>query len=185
MSRFAALLPLLLSLPACGTETPTEAVVVNGYALPSGSGQVSNEITVYRVWYATTLFRDPLGPGSTSDPIRTVPGRATAYAVLAPGWDPSSSDAPAAFVPVISNHALSVARGDTIQLVVSDRTFTGRCGGTPALDADEADFITQRIFPGEFEGLTYDPATCTSRPSGTVDAGASGRGLDAATLGDL
>jgi hypothetical protein len=171
MYRFIALLPMLISLSACGAERPTEAVAVNGYAL-SSDGSVSNTITVYRVWYATTLFRDPLAPKSTSAPVRTVPGSATAYAVLAPGWDPSSSDAPSAFIPVQSNHELGATRGDTIDLVVSDRTFSGRCGGSRTLDQDEADFITQRIFPAEFEGMTYDPATCTStaqQPAG--DAG--------------
>ncbi len=179
MYRFVALLAALLSLAACGTETPTQAVAVNGYARPASRAGTSDEITVYRVWYATTLFRVPVAPGSTSDPIRTVPGRATAYAVLAPGWDPSSSKEPTTFVPVKSKRSLSVARGDTLELIVSDRTFTGRCGGSEPLDASDAEFITQRIFPGEFEGVTYDPATCTSTTHESMDAGSTNPKSDA------
>ena len=157
MRRWLPLLALLLTPTGCGTETPTEAVVTSGYAK-------SDAITVYRVWYATTLFRDPVAPGSTSGTERTVPGSALAYAVLAVGWDPSSNEKPSSFVAVQSNHELSVERGDTLQIVVSDRTFAGRCDAGEALKQSDADFITQRIFPGEFTGMHYDASTCTATP---------------------
>ena len=154
-------------LPACATESPTEAVVSDRYGESSG-------LSLYRVWYATTLFRDPLGPGEASAPERTVPGTAMAYAVLAVGWDPSSNATPTEFVPVQSRARLAVDRGDTLRIEVSDRTFDGRCGGSRPLSQSDADFITQRIFPAEFAGVTYDAATCTARAStndgGTLDA---------------
>lgn len=166
-AHLATLLLVTALLPACATESPTEAIVANGY------GDAS-DLSLYRVWYATTLFRDPLGPGEASAPERTVPGTAMAYAVLAVGWDPSSSATPTEFVPVESRARLAVDRGDTLRIDVSDRTFDGRCGGSRPLSQSDADFITQRIFPAEFAGVTYDAPTCTARAStndgGTFDA---------------
>lgn len=169
MRRWIPLLALLLTHTGCGTETPTEAVVSNGYP-------ASEALAVYRAWYATTLFGDPLAPESASAAQRTVPGSATAYAVLALGWDPSSKAKPTSFVPIQSKRELSVERGDTLRIVVSDRTFTGRCEGGEPLDQSDADFITQRIFPGDFAGVHYDASTCTATavsdggPAPLVDA---------------
>jgi hypothetical protein len=60
--------------------------------------------------------------------------------------------------------------------VVDDRTFTGNCAAGQPLSQDEADFVTQRIFPGEIGTATYDAKTCTMTPAApeASDAGADG-----------
>ncbi len=149
-------------LAACSTETPTTAIVDNAYpSVPDGASN-AGEVTVYKVWYGATLFRFPVAPGGESESERTELGSATAYAVLAPGWAPSSATAPTQFVAVESKAPLSVNRGDTLHIAVSDARFTGRCGGSAPLSQTEADFVTQRIFPAEFAGVHYDAATCRS-----------------------
>jgi hypothetical protein len=163
----ALLFPMLA---ACGTETPTRATVVNGYA-EAGDGAPAAQLVVYRVWYSTTLFRDPVLPKASSGVQRIVPGSDEAYAVLTSHWDPASGDTPRAFIPVRSRRALSVARGDVLQIVVSDATFVGRCDGEGPLTQSQADFITTRIFPAEFTGVHYDAATCTAET--VSDAGAA------------
>jgi hypothetical protein len=158
------------ALAACDTEDPSKAVVDNGY--PASSGPV-----VYRAWWVATYFAAPVNGGATSTEQRSVPASDFAYAVLAPGWDPASGAAPSAFVFVKSKAALSVARGGTLHIVVDDQTFTGSCAANQPLTQDEADFITQRIFPGELGTMVYDAKTCAvsaapSAASGaTIDAG--------------
>jgi hypothetical protein len=162
---------LLIGAPGCGTETPTEAIVVNSYpSLPDG-GAGFHGITVYRAWWETTLFRAPVAPGQKSDVERTVPGSARAYAVLAVGWDPSLPGVPLALIPVQSNSELIAARGDTLRVVVSDETFIGRCGGSKPLTQEEADLITQSIFPDEFAGVRYDASTCSAASPAPEDSG--------------
>jgi hypothetical protein len=145
----------------CETESPTKVVVENGYPVRTA---------VYRAWWVTTYFPDPVAPGQTSTEQRGVPGADTAYAVLAPGWDPSSAAPPTSFVVSKSKAALTSTRGDTLHIVVSDSTFEGSCAAKQPLSQADADFITQRIFPAEFAGVTYDAASCVIRP--VADAGA-------------
>lgn len=173
--RWLPLFLLAAALSACGTETPSEAVVVNDYGAAASDGSFAGEVTIYRAWYATTLFREPLGPGEQSAPQRTVPGKARAYVVLAVGWDPTSSAPPSSFVAAMSKSAFDVDRGGTLRITVSDDSFTGRCDGAEPLSQKDADFITQRIFPAEFAGLDYDAATCTAGPSVAPDAGVKRR----------
>jgi hypothetical protein len=142
----------------CETETATTAVV------DDRSGSV-----VYRVWWETTYFPTPIAPDTTSDELRSVPATDFAYALLAPGWNAASTSAPTSFVVLKSKQPLSVARGETLHIAVSDATFTGSCDVHDPLSQADADFITQRIFPGEFEGLRYDAGTCTMSP--LADAG--------------
>ena len=59
---------------------------------------------------------------------------------------------------------------DTLDIPVSDATFTGNCGAGSFLTQSQADFITQFVFSDIFAGLQYDAATCTTIPIG--DAGA-------------
>ena len=47
--------------------------------------------------------------------------------------------------------------------MISDQSFTGHCGANTPLAQDDADYIAQRIFPGEFGGLVYDAKTCTAK----------------------
>jgi hypothetical protein len=155
-------------LSACN-DTASTVVVANGYPTEADGGAVA-PMTVFKVWWTTTLIADPVAPGATSAAERTVPGDDFAYALLAPGWSPDFGGAPPGLIAARSAARLTVARGDQLQIVVSDDTFEGNCAAGKPLDADTAAVIVERIFPGDFAGLTYDPATCATTPV-TGDAG--------------
>ena len=171
----------LLCWMGCEGETPTSAVVQNSFQVVPDAGNPPSGVTIYRTWYFTTAFVDPVAPGSSSDTQRTVPATDYVYAVLAPGWDPTSAPAPTTLIPVRSKAKLSVARGDTLMIDVSDATFDGNCARGSRLSQDDADFITQRIFPGQFASVTYDAKTCTATPvpADGGDASEAGPGTDA------
>ena len=167
----------VLLASACETETPTTAVVDNAYPTIPDGGDTSKEVTVFKVWYTTTLFSDPVAPGAESPEQRTIPTRDTVYAILAVGWDPSSTTPPTTLLPTQSASAIAVKRGDKASISVSDATFVGNCAAGRPLTQDQADFITQRIFPGDFAGVTFDARTCASTPipaDGGSDAGQDG-----------
>jgi hypothetical protein len=66
-----------------------------------------------------------------------------------------------------------VARGDTLNIQVSDSTFDGNCAAGKPLSQADADQITQEIFPDEFAGMRYEARTCTLTvisPEGGPDA---------------
>jgi hypothetical protein len=171
----------LLGVVACDTEDPTMVVADNDYPVLPDGGDPALEMTVFKVWWATSLLPDPVLAGSEGQPQRTVPGTDFAYAVLAPGWDPSSQTPPSRFVAVKSATTLGASRGDTLHVHVSDDAFRGDCAAGRPLSQEDADFITQRIFPGEFSGKTYDAATCTASPT-VGDAADAG---DAVEVGDV
>ena len=165
-SRSAALLVALALalggvrvLAGCDTETATSSVVANGYAKVAGGVGP----TVYRAWWLATYYGAPVAPGGTSASERSVAGSDFAYAVLAPDWDPTSATPPKRFVPLRSKARLEASRGDSLAIVVDDAHFDGNCEGGKLLSQEDADFITQRIFPGEFAGKTYDAQTCSLR----------------------
>jgi hypothetical protein len=161
----------LLGALGCETEDATMVVVDNDYPVAAEAGPAANGITVYKVWWVTSLMPDPVTPGAEGQPERTVANSDYAYAVLAPGWDPSSSTPPPTFLPAKSAAKLSAARGDTLHVRISDDTFIGNCVDGKALSQDDADFITQRIFPGEFADAVFAAKSCTAaRTPG--DAGA-------------
>ena len=172
------------ALVACATETPTFAVVDSAYPAVAEGADPSEQTVVYRAWWVATYFADPVAGGATSVEQRSVPASGFAYAVLAPGWDPASTTSPSRLIPVKSNAPLSVARGQVLHIEVSDQTFTGNCLAGHPLSQDEADFVTQRIFPGAFENVTYDAKSCTSTavPAGKAgnDAGPDGGATDGA-----
>jgi hypothetical protein len=180
------LLPLLLSLSsvsisACDTETPTQALIDNAYPPPpDGSAGPAPAMVVYRAWWVTTYFPAPVAPASSSGELRSVPATDFAYAVLAPGWDPSSATRPTTFVLLKSKQRLSAARGETLHIVVSDATFAGSCDAHQPLPRGDADFIAASIFPAELSGFTYDAATCTmtATPDGGADAAADAADAD-------
>jgi hypothetical protein len=151
------LLGLLTATPLLGCDDTASTVVVVNHL---------DDASVYKVWWNTTLIADPVPPGLTSPAERTVPANDFAYALLAPDWSPESGGPPTALIPIRSTDRLSLPRGAALDIVVSDGTFVGNCtAGTP-LDAEGAAFIVERIFPGDFAGATYDPATCTTRRTG-------------------
>lgn len=174
-------------LAACDTETATQAVIDNGYATLADGGDPTMQTVVYRGWWQATYFPDAVAAGSESSEYRTVPGSDTAYALLAVGWDPSSTTPPTVLIPVMSKAEVAVQRGDVLHITVSDQTFNGNCAGSAPLSQDQADFITQRIFPGPFTNMTYDAKTCTLTPLVDADAGVEGgtdAGADAADAAD-
>jgi hypothetical protein len=127
-------------------------------------------LTVYRAYWQAVAFTTPVSPGTSSGPQSTVPCSAnTAWVVLAPGWDATSTVNPTTFVVLQSRQEFGVNYGDTVDIPVSDATFAGNCASGSFLSQDQADFITQFVFPSVFCGLRYDAATCTTSPSG--DAG--------------
>jgi hypothetical protein len=153
----AGLAPLLLaalSLAACD-GTPTTAAVTNAYPTT----------TVFKVWWVATLFATPVAPGDSSEIERTIPGDDYAYALLAPGWLPGQSPPPAQLVAVRSATTLSAAEHQRFTIEVSDDRFVGDCASGSLISADEASLIVERIFPGDFAGVSYDPTTCTSTPA--------------------
>lgn len=145
---------------SCETADPTLAVLDNAFSAPINS---ADQTTVYKGWWSVTEFPDPVGPGQSSEDERVIPARAYAYLLLAPGWNPSSPEPPTRLIPVRTKSQLSVERGDRLQIVIADDTIDGNCTNGSALSQDEADFITQRIFPGEFAGRLYDAATCATK----------------------
>lgn len=176
MRKLFSILALALAFTGCDTEDPTTAVVDDGYPVLDDGGDVTKQVTVYKVWWVTSLFLDPVVPGAESAAQRTVPANDHAYALLAPGWDPASSTPPTNLVPVRSATTLTVKRGDTLHITVSDGTFVGNCAAGKSLSQDDADFITQSIFPGDFAAVTYDAKTCASTPlpsDGGADVGSA------------
>lgn len=175
----AASLAAGAALTGCDTPDPTHAVVENAYPEPppDGGGGGAAGVIVFKTWWVATLFADPVLPATISAEQPAVPETGPAYVLLAPGWDPESGTAPARLVPVISKAPLRAVRGTTLRIQVSDETFVGNCGAGQPLSQEDADFVTQRIFPGAFAGVTYDARTCTSAPAATppdTDAGPGG-----------
>lgn len=160
---------LILIFLATGCETPdaTQAVFVNRY--PAGEVGAPNTVVLSAGWWSVAELDAAVLPGAESDPVRIVKGTDYAYALLAIGWDPESGALPTRVIPVRSRAQLSAARGDTLRIEISDATTLGNCASGEPLSQADADFITQRIFPGPFSGLTYDAATCTT--SAVSDAG--------------
>jgi hypothetical protein len=169
-------------IAACNTSDPSSAVLANEYPTASDAGS-ADSMAVYKGWWAVAQFADPVAAGQVSDPVRVVPGSDYGYALLAPGWDPSGDTPPATLIPLRSAQKLTVARGGTLNFVVSDEATLGNCSAGKPLTQEDADFITQRIFPVEFSNANYDAARCRTSPApgggggpNSVDVAESGSG---------
>ncbi len=160
-------------LAGCDTSEPTFAALRNEYPPASDAG-AADSMPVYRGWWSVVQFPDPVPAGQVSDQVRVVPGSDYAYGLLAPGWDPASGTQPSSLVPLRSAQKISVARGDTLTFVVADDATVGNCAAGKPLAQADADFITQRIFPGPFADLTYDAANCVAYPVAAGEGGAAG-----------
>jgi hypothetical protein len=170
-----AVLPIALSalpvtLPTTGcdyVDTPyTYVVVDNDYPT-----HATSPLVVYRAYWQAVEFKTPIPPGSSSAQEPTVPASEnTAWAVLAPGWDPASSSPPTSFVVLQSRTGFAVNLDNTLHIPVDDTDFEGNCATGSVLTQAQADFITELVFPTIFQGQRYDAATCTTKPA--VDAGA-------------
>ena len=146
---------------ACSTAEPTSAVLSNEY--PAGSeADSTSSAPVYKGWWAVAQFPEPVPAGQVSDSVRVVPGKDYGYALLAPGWAAESGSPPSTLIALRSAQELSVARGELLTFVVSAQSTRGDCRAGDPLSQEEADFITERIFPVEFSGVRYDAARCSS-----------------------
>jgi hypothetical protein len=175
-ARARSLLLFALATPAaaligCDTADPTRAVVENGYP-PPPDGAESQQTAVVKAWWSVTLFADPVAAGASSAEERVVPASDHAYALLAPGWSPLSPVAPSTLVVVRTREKVDVGRGGTARITISPATTVGDCDAGSTLTQEEADFITQRIFPGDFAGQVYDASRCVT--TSDVLAGADG-----------
>jgi hypothetical protein len=138
MRRFA----LLLLLASCESSDATYAAVSNQL----GDGGA----TVYKVWYRTTLFTEPVTPGNDSPVHVVAPGGDVAYVLLVAEWDPNTGPK-GPLVPAITP-LVGVDKGDIARIVVAKDAIRTACTGTPTsgpLAQDEYDHIRLRIFPDE------------------------------------
>jgi hypothetical protein len=142
-------------------DAPTTAVVENAYPAPAEAGP-AEPVTVFQVWWVATLFPTPVAPGASSEIERTIPGSDFAYALLAPGWLPDAGTRPSRLIAVKSVAALSATAHELLTISLSDARFSGNCAAGSTLSEEDARLVVERIFPGDFAGLTYDPATCTT-----------------------
>ena len=123
---------------------------------------------VYRAFWQAVSFSTPVAPEDSSVFEPTVAASDnTAYALLAPAWDPSLSSGPTVFLVLESQTGFSLHFDHTLQIPIDDSTFNGDCSSGHPLAQSDADFITQRVFSGVFAGRTYDAATCTTHPVGS------------------
>jgi hypothetical protein len=161
-----SLLSVLTLGPLLACETPSTETYVdldNDYAANSA-------LVVYQAFWEATSFQAPIQPGSSSGPQSTVPASgATAYVVLAPGWDPDAGGQPTSFVLLQSRQTYGVRVADTLHIPVDDATFVGNCKAKSFLTQSQADFMTRLVFPDVFGKKKYDAVTCTTTPIG--DAG--------------
>lgn len=153
-------LAAMLAAPCvAGCDTPETFVVLDNH-YPSAT---TNPLVVFHAFWQAVAFTTPILPGSSSGPQTTVAASPnTAYVVLAPGWDPTSSAPPPSLIVLQSRSGFEVHLDNTLHIPVDDTTFVGNCAARAFLTQDQADFITQRVFAGDFAGLSYDAATCTT-----------------------
>jgi hypothetical protein len=144
----------------------TSVVIENDYA-----ASASLPPLVYEAYWLNVAFQTPISPGTSSAPEDAIPTSGnTAYVLLAPGWDPTSTSAPTSLIAMQSRADFGVALGDTLQIPVNDTTFEGNCAAGSHLTQQQADFLTELVFASAFVGVHYDASTCTTTPNG--DAGA-------------
>jgi hypothetical protein len=162
LAVFGAIASALLPAGCLNVDTPYTSVALdNDY--PASS---TTPLVVYQAFWQAVAFSTPVAPGGSSGPQSTVPAsNNTAWAVLAPGWDPSSPEPPNSFVVLQSRAGFAVDLNNTLHIPVDDATFAGNCSAGSFLTQAQADFITQIVFPGTFAGLRYDAATCTTTTS--------------------
>lgn len=167
MKSFASISIALVACAGFPDEAPkTRVVLDNRYA-------AATSFVVYDAYWLNVSFSgQPVAPGAASDPHDAIPASAdnTAYVLVAPGWDPSSAATPTSFVVLRSKAGYALALGDTLRIPIDDTGFDGNCAAQSTLSQADADFITQIVFPSDFNGLQYDAATCTTTQTG--DAGA-------------
>jgi hypothetical protein len=148
--------------PGCQGDL-SQAVVVNEYP-----ANVTERYTVYKVWYRSTLFLEPVSPGQESGALRIGPGTEPAYALLAPSFDVDSGMR--TLVPARTREPVQTGPGDTGRLVFSPTGALVGCGGPNGLSREDYDVITTRIFPNDVV-VPFDPSGCMPPAQQAQDAG--------------
>lgn len=162
--RASATYALFLTSFLSGCDTPHTYVVLDNNYRPS------TRFVVYHGFWQSVSFQTPVPPGSSSDLQSAIPASAnTAYVVLAPGWDPTSSTRPRSLIAMQSRNGFELHLDHTLHIAVDDANFVGNCAAASFLSQEQADFITQFVFSSDFTSLSYDPANCTTTP---IDGGA-------------
>jgi hypothetical protein len=168
--RIATVAPTALVLvafvQACDRAPQTQVILDNHY-----SPSAAVPLVVYRAFWQAVALQEAVVPGSSSSAQSTVAASDnTAYVILAPGWDPTSTAPPTSFVLLQSRGGFGVHLDETLHIPVDDSTFAGNCAAGSFLSQDQADFISQRIFTSTIFAdaapppFHYDAATCTMSP---------------------
>src|ERR1700722_8698155 len=170
-ARSSGLIAIACVLGAVGCDTPdTEVVVDNRYPVARMDALVVYRVKWQAAWEAGIL-RDPIVPGSSSEPQETIAASEnTAYVLLAPGWDPASAAPPTSLIVLQSREGFGVHLDNTLHIPVDDAAFIGNCAARSFLTQTQADVITKLVFPDVFASLHYDAATCTTTPIGDASA---------------
>lgn len=139
----------------CETTSPAEAVVHNGFE-PG-----VNAPLLAKIWYRSTTWTGPIEPDAESGALRVGTGTERAYAIV--------TVRARSFVAV-SRDVITTSVGETKTLTFSADESMATCFTTNRLSAEDYDFVTTRIFPGD-DVEPFD-ASCegTSGDAGT-DAG--------------
>jgi hypothetical protein len=157
MTQGALRVAIAAVVAAAGCDTPeTDVVFVNSYPAPADGA-------IYDAFWLNVRLPAPLAVGDAAAPLAVPQTSGTiAYALLAPGYDPSSPSPPTRLLALESVTPYPVGLGDTLTLAIDDTAFIGDCAAGAPLDQADANFITQRVFASEFANLAYDAATCTT-----------------------
>ena len=167
-SFVCALAPMAAML-GCDARPVTTASIDNRYATSA-----KTPLVVYRARWQEVAFADPVLPGASSVALSAVPASSgTAYAILAPGWDPGSDSLPTSLVVMQSREGFDVHLDGALHIPIDDTTFIGNCAAGNVLSEAQAAFITELVFPDVFASRRYDAATCTVTPAAD-DGGAGG-----------
>ena len=148
--------------PGCQGDL-SQAVVVNEYP-----ANVPEPYTIYKVWYRSTLFLEPVSPGQESGASRIGPGTEPAYALVTPSFDADGGTR--TLLPARTRNVVQTGSGDTGRLVFSPTAALVGCGGPNGLSREDYDIITTRVFPGDVV-VPFDPLGCTPQAQQAEDAG--------------
>ena len=156
-------------LASIGCDTPhTSAVIDNRYPASDAAPFV-----VFKAFWQAVPFNDPVMPGESSPEQSSVSASPnTAYALIAPGWDADAGPTPSSFILLRSRGDFGLNFDDTLHIPIDDAHFTGNCAVGSRLTQDEADFISQQVFPADMASFNYDALTCKATLIKPADGGA-------------
>ena len=158
----------MIAIVSLGCDMPhTTAIAENRYSTTDAT-----PLVVYRAFWQAVPFNDPVMPGESSTEQPIVPASPnTAYALLAPGWDPEAGT-PTSFILLESRGDFGANFNDTLRIPIDDAHFTGNCAAGSRLTQAKADFIAQQVFPAVLGSFNYDALTCKTTALDPADGGA-------------